>query len=104
MVTERAPEDCRCYVRDLPDVMRFGLRYGAHAPKCPMYRPSRDPLDRLEDTYYRIKTDTRMATPEDWLCGYCGAGFDEKDEFADHLYEAHGETDDEDYDDPTVEP
>ena len=43
---------------------------------------------------------TETARRRDWVCGLCGAGFDEKDEWADHLYEAHGETDDEVYDDP----
>ena len=36
---------------------------------------------------------TETARRRDWVCGLCGAGFDEKDEWADHLYEAHGETD-----------
>ena len=46
--------------------------------------------------FQMMATDRRR----DWICGLCGAAFDEKDQWADHLYEAHGETDDEVYDDP----
>ena len=55
---------CHCYVRDLTDEVRFGLRYGAHNPWCPVYRPSRDPVDRVEDTCYRIRTEVRTPLQE----------------------------------------
>ena len=40
---------CNCWIKRAPAEMRFSLRYGAHAPSCPTYRPSLDPVDRHHD-------------------------------------------------------
>ena len=44
---------CACYVRDLPSLHRFQLRWGAHALDCPTYKPSLDPVDNAEDAEVR---------------------------------------------------
>ncbi len=43
------PDQCTCYVAALPPVDRFAIRYGAHALLCPVFRPSLDPVDRIND-------------------------------------------------------
>jgi len=54
----RLPSLCRCYVAALDYLTRFGLRRGAHAQDCPIYRPSRDPVDAAQDqktrTHYTL--------------------------------------------------
>ena len=49
---------CRCYAAALDQLTRFGLRRGAHALDCPVYRPSLDPVDAAQDqktrTHYTI--------------------------------------------------
>ena len=45
--------ECSCWVKDRPDEERFSLRYGAHNPGCPVFRPSYDPLDNLRDAQLR---------------------------------------------------
>ena len=40
---------CKCYVRFLTEVERYGLHYGAHNIDCPQYRVSLDPVDRMHD-------------------------------------------------------
>ena len=49
--------ECKCYVRFLDEVTRFGLHYGAHNPSCPQYRESLDPVDRANDDDYRRETE-----------------------------------------------
>ena len=52
------PTSCRCYAAALDPEDRFGLRRGAHALDCPIYRPSLDPVDAAQDqktrTHYTI--------------------------------------------------
>ena len=56
-------DNCNCYVSKLSDYKQFVIRYGAHDPNCPVYRPSRDPIDQLKDGYTRQHqgTNYRMA-------------------------------------------
>jgi len=44
---------CECYVRHLPVIEQYSLRYGAHALDCPIYRQSCDPVDDLHDREFR---------------------------------------------------
>ena len=50
-------DGCQCYVKTLGAEAMLSLRYGAHSLSCPVYRESRDPVDRLNDdatrTHYR---------------------------------------------------
>lgn len=48
---------CRCWVRHQMAEERFGIRYGAHSTNCPQYRPSLDPVDRLNDQEIRQRFD-----------------------------------------------
>ena len=41
--------DCNCWVRNRPLEEQFGLRWGAHSKDCPMYRESRDPVNKMQD-------------------------------------------------------
>jgi hypothetical protein len=50
-------QDCLCWVRHQTVEARFGIRYGAHATNCPLYRPSLDPVDRLHDSELRQRFD-----------------------------------------------
>jgi hypothetical protein len=45
--------ECKCYVSRLSREAQFCLHYGAHNPACPVYRESRDPVDRKYDNLYR---------------------------------------------------
>ena len=49
---------CQSYAAALDYLTRFGLRRGAHALDCPVYRPSLDPVDAAQDqetrTHYTI--------------------------------------------------
>lgn len=51
---------CNCYVRYLPEVVRFGLHYGAHNPTCPKYRVSGDPVDRAKDEEFRAVAEMKL--------------------------------------------
>jgi len=42
-------ERCTCWVKDTSEVTQFQIRRGAHAPDCPEYRESLDPVDRAYD-------------------------------------------------------
>lgn len=44
---------CNCYVALLDDETQFCLRWGAHNPRCLVYRESGDPVDRMKDQDYR---------------------------------------------------
>jgi hypothetical protein len=46
-------QGCNCYVKALSDHEQFMLRYGAHTKCCPVYRESRDPVDRINDKITR---------------------------------------------------
>ncbi len=41
--------NCTCYVAQLDPSTRFSLRWGAHQTHCPVYRPSLDQADQLND-------------------------------------------------------
>ncbi len=41
--------NCNCWVVDAPFRIQFVTRRGAHSFKCPVYRPSRDPVDAEKD-------------------------------------------------------
>ena len=45
--------ECKCYVKNLPELDRFALRRGTHEPSCPVYRESLDPVDRVHDEITR---------------------------------------------------
>jgi hypothetical protein len=45
--------ECNCYVSRLSELDRFSLRRGAHEPSCPVFRESRDPVDRVRDAITR---------------------------------------------------
>lgn len=55
---------CQCWVSKLTDEERFSVRYGAHNPQCPVFRPSLDPVDALNDVGVRPKYECD--------CGYVG--------------------------------
>lgn len=68
---------CDCYVATLSPEDRFGLRYGAHALECPIYRVSGDPVDRAKDERIRARmTLYAIIKPAQWswLCKSCGYG------------------------------
>ncbi len=44
---------CKCYVAGLSPEVQFCLRWGAHSPHCPVYRPSQDPVDHANDMAFR---------------------------------------------------
>ena len=46
--------DCNCYVTTLSEHEQFVIRYGAHTRCCPVYRESRDPVDRINDRIMRL--------------------------------------------------
>lgn len=54
-------DGCKCYVRHLTEEVVFGLHYGAHNPRCPVYRVSLDPVDRAHDEGFRAQAE--IATP-----------------------------------------
>ena len=51
----RNGKTCNCYVGHLAEIDQMELRYGAHLPKCPVYRESGDPVDRENDHRVRIE-------------------------------------------------
>jgi len=52
---------CTCYVLGLPAADQFAIRWGAHNPACPVFAPSRDPVDNLADAELRYKYETAIA-------------------------------------------
>ena len=58
-VSERGGKHmCNCWVSREPWEVQFAIRYGAHNPQCPRYRPSRDPVDAINDTEIRLHAET----------------------------------------------
>ena len=55
-------KDCRCYVQFLRPEARMVLHWGAHSLRCPVYRPSLDPVDRAHDEEFRYLAE--LAPPE----------------------------------------
>ena len=53
---------CTCWVKDRPDEERVGIRYGAHNPDCPQFRPSRDPVDAVADAQLRMRHEVGIAS------------------------------------------
>jgi hypothetical protein len=49
--------DCNCYVKRLGAEALFTLHYGAHNPRCPVYRASGDEVDRKWDDIFRAKNE-----------------------------------------------
>jgi hypothetical protein len=45
--------ECKCYVHRLVASDRFAVRRGAHDRTCPVFRESRDPVDRVQDAITR---------------------------------------------------
>jgi hypothetical protein len=45
--------ECNCYVGRLVASDRFAVRWGAHDRTCPVFRESRDPVDRVKDAITR---------------------------------------------------
>jgi hypothetical protein len=45
--------ECKCYVKNLSEHERFSVRRGAHERRCPVFRESRDPVDRVHDEITR---------------------------------------------------
>jgi hypothetical protein len=45
---------CNCYVSQLSDRERFVIRWGAHDPECPVFSPSLDPVDAVDDAETRL--------------------------------------------------
>ncbi len=45
---------CRCWVLHVALIEALALRWGAHAPACPVYRESADPVDRANDIDLRV--------------------------------------------------
>lgn len=48
---------CDCWVARQPLLVQFGTRRGAHGLACPLYRPSRDPVDRCKDVELRERME-----------------------------------------------
>ena len=52
---------CDCWVSERTEEEQFGIRFGAHNPTCPMFRPSLDPVDAVHDAelrrYYEVGKD-----------------------------------------------
>ena len=46
---------CTCWVKFQDHEMRYTVRYGAHNPTCPVYRPSLDPVDNVKDAELRLR-------------------------------------------------
>ena len=61
-------KNCQCYVKELPDLAQFTLRFGAHVKSCRMFRESLDPLDRQRDNqtrdFYCRQAEMRMAADQ----------------------------------------
>ena len=73
--------NCTCYVQTLDPAAKFGTRWGAHNPTCPVYRESGDYLDKIRDGEHRALLDpayqcVHYGDPCDneRFCGTCGAG------------------------------
>ncbi len=57
---------CNCYVSTLAPHAQFTLRYGSHETTCPVYRESKDPVDRKQDEEYRRFTMGQARSPRGW--------------------------------------
>lgn len=55
------PHVCSCWVSHRSERERFGIRYGAHSTNCPQYRPSLDPVDKLNDQELRQRNEPARA-------------------------------------------
>ena len=73
--------NCTCYVQTLDPAAKFGTRWGAHNPACPVYRESGDYLDKIRDDEHRALLDPAYQCahygdpcPNERFCGTCGAG------------------------------
>lgn len=61
---------CNCWVRRMSAEDQFGIRYGAHNPECPVFKPTLDPVKAVADAELRMEQETgitvsgRMA--DDW--------------------------------------
>ncbi len=55
---QRGDRTCDCWVASVPDDKAFGIRNGAHNPACPVFRPSRDPVDNLHDAEQRAHAES----------------------------------------------
>ena len=49
--------DCQCWVSKATEEIRFGTRWGAHNPACPVYRPSGDIVDAKYDNLQRMDAE-----------------------------------------------
>ncbi len=45
---------CTCWVRKVSEEERFGIRYGAHNPECPTFKPTLDPVKAMADARQRM--------------------------------------------------
>ena len=59
-------DGCQCYVKTLGAEAMLSLRYGAHSLSCPVYRESRDPVDRLNDDATRAYYNGLAVSPAPW--------------------------------------
>lgn len=59
---EQNTMECNCWVSLRPAEEAYGIRYGAHATTCPVFRESGDPVDRAYDTALR----------NEHQCQHCG--------------------------------
>ena len=58
-------DGCQCYVKTLGAEAMLSLRYGVHSLSCPVYRESRDPVDRLNDDATRYLLAQQME--QEWI-------------------------------------
>jgi hypothetical protein len=56
---------CNCYVRYLSGETKFSVRYGSHNQKCPAYRESGDPVDRIADREFRERIEPKVLRSSD---------------------------------------
>lgn len=52
---QRGDRTCDCWVRLQSEVDRFGIRFGAHNPTCPVFKPTLDPVDNYHDAELRAQ-------------------------------------------------
>ncbi len=52
--------ECNCWVAAKSEEERFGIRYGAHALKCPTFRQSLDPVDAANDQELRERNELHI--------------------------------------------
>ncbi len=58
MIDQTKP--CNCWVASVPLEKSFGIRNGAHNPECPVFRPSLDPVDAVNDAKLRLREETGL--------------------------------------------